>query len=59
MAFDLDVSRAGHFVVADTWFPGWQAEINGRSVPIDHANVAFKAVEVPAGRVSLVFLFHP
>ena len=59
MAFDLDVNRAGHFVVADTWFPGWRAEVNGRPVPIDHANVAFKAVEVPTGRVSLVFLFNP
>ena len=59
MAFDLDVTRAGHFVVADTWFPGWRAEVNGRSVPIDRANVAFKAVEVPAGKVSLVFLFNP
>jgi hypothetical protein len=59
MAFDLDVRSAGHFVVADTWFPGWRAEVNGRPVPIDHANVAFKAVEVPAGRVSLVFVFNP
>lgn len=59
MAFLLDVNRPGHFVVADTWFPGWRAEVNGRPVPIDRANVAFKAVEVPAGRVSLVFLFNP
>jgi hypothetical protein len=59
MAFDLEVTRAGHFVVADTWFPGWHAEVNGRSVPVDRANVAFKAVEVPAGRVSVVFLFNP
>jgi len=59
MAFDLDVTRAGHFVVSDTWFPGWRAEVNGRPAPIDRANVAFKAVEVPAGRVSVVFLFNP
>jgi hypothetical protein len=59
MDFQLDVNRPGHFLVADTWFPGWRAEVNGRQVPIDRANVAFKAVAVPAGRVSLVFLFNP
>jgi hypothetical protein len=30
-------------------FPGWKARINGKEVPIQLANFAFSAIEIPAG----------
>jgi hypothetical protein len=57
LAYVLDVTRPGPFVVADTFFRGWTATVNGRPAPISRANVAFKAVLVPAGRVELVLRF--
>jgi hypothetical protein len=59
LGYDLDVDRAGLFVVADTWFPGWRATVNGAEATIAHANVAFKAVEVPVGNVALRLWFEP
>lgn len=49
LAYKLDVSSSGVFIVADNWFPGWTAAINNRPVPIFHANVAWKAVAVEEG----------
>jgi len=38
-----------YLVVATTWYPGWEARLNGESVPLYRANLAFQAVAVPAG----------
>ena len=53
LTYVLDVHRPGIFVIADTYFPGWSASVNGRPAGISRANVAFKAVRVLAGRVEL------
>jgi hypothetical protein len=53
LTYQLQVERAGTFVVADSWFRGWSATVNGAPAPLSRANVAFKAVQVPAGRVEL------
>jgi len=59
LSYVLDVERAGPFAIADTWFRGWTASVNGRPAPISRANVAFKAVLVPQGRVELKLHFAP
>jgi hypothetical protein len=53
LVYILDVRRSGVFVIADTYFTGWSARVNGMPAGISRANVAFKAVRVPAGRVEL------
>lgn len=57
LTYSLEAEQAGVFVVADTWFSGWSATVNGEPVPISRANVAFKAVRIPAGRVVVRFHF--
>lgn len=37
-------------VVAQTYYHNWQAEIDGKPVKLLRANVAFQAVEMPAGK---------
>jgi hypothetical protein len=53
----LYVETPGTFVVADAYFRGWTATVNGKPVRISRANVAFKAVQVPKGFVDLHFHF--
>jgi hypothetical protein len=53
LTYILDVERGGMFVIADTYFRGWAAKVNGQPAGISRANVAFKAVRVPQGRVEL------
>ena len=45
--------------LTDTWFPGWVAHVDGHEVPILRANVAFRAVAVPAGRHVVTFHYRP
>lgn len=56
-AFRVRMAREGFLVVNDVNYPGWKAEVDGRSAALWTANYLFQAVQVPAGehRVSLRF----
>ncbi len=49
----------GHLVLADAWHPWWRATIDGRAVPVRLAYGLVRAVEVPAGTVTVTFTFAP
>ncbi|HKT27822.1 YfhO family protein [Dyella sp.] len=49
----------GWVVVSELDFPGWQAELDGKTIPIHRANGMFRAVCVPSGEHELRFRFHP
>jgi hypothetical protein len=46
-------------VVADAWWPGWQATLDGLAVPIFRADVLVRAVRWPAGRHVLEMRYRP
>lgn len=46
-------------VVADAWWPGWEATIDGRSVTVFPADVLVRAVRWPAGRHVLEMRYRP
>ncbi|MBI3559190.1 YfhO family protein, partial [Candidatus Gottesmanbacteria bacterium] len=49
----------GLLFLSDTYFPGWQATINGVKREIYRANYAFRAVIVPAGQNKIEFVYQP
>lgn len=57
--FDVASPAAGWLVVAEKHFPGWTATVDGADVPIHRANVTFRAVQLPAGRSAVVFVYAP
>ena len=39
----------GYLVQREAWYPGWHARVDGKEVPLLHADVLYRAVAVPAG----------
>jgi hypothetical protein len=46
-------------VLADTWFPGWRATIDGRSAPIVRTDQLLRGVVLPAGAHTVEFTYVP
>lgn len=55
----VETDQAGYLVLADAYYPGWQATLNEQPAPIERANYAFRAVYVPAGQHLVRFEFDP
>ncbi len=57
----LQVSMAGPglLVLADSFYPGWAAEVDGAKTPILKANLCQRAIFVPAGNHTVRFRFRP
>jgi hypothetical protein len=59
IVMQAQVSRPGLLVLADAFYPGWQATIDGRAAGIERVNVMFRAVVVQPGTHQVVFSFRP
>jgi hypothetical protein len=55
----VDMQTEGLVVLADLWDRGWNAFLDGASVPILRTNHALRGVVVPAGASKLVFRYEP
>jgi uncharacterized membrane protein YfhO len=52
-------SEPGWVFLADTWYPGWQVQIDGKPGHLLRANYLFMAVQVPAGNHQVIFSYDP
>ncbi|MCB9135074.1 MAG: YfhO family protein [Anaerolineales bacterium] len=55
----VDGNSSGWVFIADTWYPGWTAEVNGEAAQVYRANYLFRAVQVPAGGGEVVLRYRP
>jgi hypothetical protein len=53
------LSDDGFVVAVDTYDPGWRTSVDGRPVRLLRANVAFRAVPVPAGNHVVEMSYRP
>ncbi len=53
------IDGGGYLVLATAWYPGWRVEIDGESQELYRANLAFMAVEIPAGGGEVTFRYFP
>jgi membrane associated rhomboid family serine protease len=59
VSIDVDTPRPGFVFLADNFFPGWKAFLNGEKTDILRSWLTFRTVAVPAGRSRLEFRYEP
>lgn len=59
LALRVDTKADTVLVLSETHHPGWEAEIDGAPARVLRANVAFRAVPVPAGNRTVSLRFRP
>ena len=59
LVIEVDAPARGFLLLADSFYPGWGAKVNGRATPVLRANYMFRAVEVPRGRSMVELRFFP
>jgi hypothetical protein len=55
----VKADSTGYLVLLDSWYPGWNAYLDGRKVEVLRANYAFRAVAVTPGTHQVEFVFRP
>ncbi len=43
----------------ESWYPGWEVEVDGQRMPLLRTDVLFRGVEVPAGAKRVIFTYRP
>lgn len=59
VVIETDAPVSGRLILADTWYPGWEAMLDGEPARIDHAHGVFRSVKVLAGKHRIVFTYDP
>jgi len=59
LSLRMQAPRPGLLYIADSYYDGWSARVNGQSVPILLANYAFRAIPVPGGDVRVELSYLP
>ncbi|OGO47561.1 MAG: hypothetical protein A2Z30_06600 [Chloroflexi bacterium RBG_16_64_43] len=59
VALEANFPQPGFLVLADTFYPGWQARVDGETVPLLQANFSFRAVRLERGEHHVEFFYRP
>jgi hypothetical protein len=59
VTFKVHAASDGFLVMSDTFYPGWQADVDGRRVPVVRTNFALRGICLPAGDHEVMFSFEP
>ena len=59
MNIAVQTGTAGYVLLADTFYPGWHAYVDGQRKPVLRANGAQRAVFLEPGTHTVVFRYEP
>jgi uncharacterized membrane protein YfhO len=58
LVIEAEAPQDGFLLLADTFYPGWTAHVDGVPTPVYRANVAVRAIQLPKGRHEVRFTFE-
>ena len=59
LVVDADAPQDGFLLLADTYYPGWTAQVDGRDTPLYRANLSVRGIRLPKGRHDVRFRYEP
>jgi Bacterial membrane protein YfhO len=59
MVVTAEAPQDGYLLVADTFYPGWTARVDGTPTPVYRADLSVRAVPLPRGRHEIRFSYDP
>jgi hypothetical protein len=55
----VNASSSLYLIEAESWYPGWKAEVDGVPVVLEKADYLFRAVQIPAGEHTVRIYYQP
>lgn len=59
ISIDYETYSQSNLILLDTWYPGWIAKVNGKSVDIQIYDEVFRKISVPEGSGKIEFEYKP
>lgn len=59
LQYEVDTKQGGTVVFSEIYYPGWRSYIDGEEVSHGRANYILRAMNVPAGKHTIEFVFNP
>lgn len=59
VSLSVKTEQPGYLVLTDSWYPGWEAFVDGQRAQIHRADYIFRALDIQPGAHSVVFEYRP
>jgi uncharacterized membrane protein YfhO len=57
LVIEAEAPEDGFLLLADTFYPGWTARVDGHPTPMYRANLSVRGIQLPKGRHEVRFTF--
>lgn len=58
ITIEAETTQPAILFLSDNFYPGWKATVNGKKTKIYRADYTFRAIEVPAGKSNVEFIYE-
>ena len=58
IVIDAEAPDDGFLLLADTFYPGWTAQVDGTPTPVYRANISVRGIRLPKGKHEVRFTYE-
>ena len=59
LTYEVNTAKGGTVVFSEIYYPGWRSYVDGKEVEHGRADYVLRAMNVPAGKHTVEFVFDP